>query len=229
MADAPEKPGQPLALAESAAALATAAMGAGRAPQPAALDAARADLAAALAAAPDDLAVLFLAFQFHFRLGELDPAEQFVRRRLELAAPDSADAARALTNLGLLLHARGDLDAAEAQLSRAAALDRGLGNAEGLARDLGNLALVPESRGELDQAEALFREAIAVAAAVPGPRGAELIAGNVSNLGDIARARGRLEAARRLWAESWAIYRRLGIMKWNAVFEKRFAEAANDR
>lgn len=213
-----------LALAESAAALATAAMSTGSPPDPAALAEARDDLTTALAAAPTDLGVLFLAFQFHFRLGELDPAEHFVRRRLELAAPDSADAARACTNLGLILHTRGDFGSAEELLTRAVEIDRRLGNAEGLARDLGNLALVPEDRGELDRAEALFREAIDVARTIPGPRGEELIASNTSNLGDIAKRRRQFDLARELWTRSWDTYRRLGITKWNAVFAKRFAE-----
>lgn len=212
------------ALAQSAADLATAAMSTGSPPEPAALAKAREDLAAALAAAPTDLDVLFLAFQFHFRLGELDPAEQHVRRRLELAPPDSADAARAYTNLGILTQARGDLDRAEEYLTRAVDMDRRLGNADGLARDLGNLGCIPEARGDLARAETLYNEAIEIARTLPGPRGEELVASNLSNLGDIAKTRGRLDLARELWTRSCETYARLGITKWKAVFEKRFAE-----
>lgn len=218
------RPGEARSLAQSAADLATAAMSTGSPPEPAALAKARDDLAAALAAAPDDLGVLFLAFQFHFRLGELDPAEQHVRRRLELAAPESADAARAYTNLGILTQTRGDLDRAEEYLTRAVEIDRRLGNAEGLARDLGNLGCIPEARGDLARAEALYNEAIEIAQTIPGPRGEEMVASNLSNLGDIAKTRGRLDVARDLWTRSWETYQRLGIAKWKAVFEKRFAE-----
>lgn len=214
----------PLALAQSAADVATAAMSTGQPPEAGVLAAARADLAAALARAPDDLGVLFLAFQFHFRLGELDTAERHVQRRLELAAPESADAARALTNLGLIAQFRKDLDRAEELMSRAVEIDRRLGNLEGLARDIGNLALVPEARGDLDRAESLFREAMEVARRIPGPRGEELVASNMSNLGDIARARGRPAEARAMWLQARAVFERLGITKWDAMFKKQLAD-----
>lgn len=214
----------PLSLAQSAAALATDSMSSGKPPDPAALAKARADLQTALAQAPTDLAVLFLGFQFHFRIGEVDAAEQLARRRLELAAPESFDAARALSNLGLAAHTRGDLDQAEALLTRAADIARRIGNMEALARALGNLGLVPESRGDLDRAEALYRESAAIAQNVPGPVGEEMAAGNIANLGDIAKARGQLDRARELWTQSVATFDRLGITKWKASFEKRLAE-----
>lgn len=214
----------PRALAQSAADLATASMSSGKPPEPAALAAARAALAAAPAAAPTDLAVLFLAYQFHFRIGELDAAEQFAQRRLDLAAADSADAARALTNLGLVSQMRGELDRAEQRMTRAVDIDRRIGNQEGLARDLGNLALVPEARGDLARAEALTHEALEIARSIPGPRGEELVAGSLSNLGDFAKARGQLDAARELWSRAVEIFDRLGVTKWKASFEKRFAD-----
>src|SRR5262249_1556092 len=144
-------PASPLSLAESAAALATASMSSGKPPDPEALAQARANLASALAQAPTDLGVLFLGYQFHFRIGELDAAETLAQRRLDLAAPESADAARALTNLGLIAQFRGDLDRAEELMGRAVEIDRRIGNLEGLARDIGNLALVPEARGDLER------------------------------------------------------------------------------
>lgn len=216
--------GSPLSLAQSAAALATASMSSGRPPDPGALAQARADLATALALAPTDLGVLFLGFQFHFRIGELGPAEQLARRRLELALPDSADAARALTNLGVLAQTRGELDRAEELLTRAVEIDRRIGNLEGLARDIGNLALVPEARGDLERAEALYHEAMAIARTVSGPLGQEMVAGHISNLGDIARARGQIDRARAMWTEALETFNRLGVTKWKASFEKRFAE-----
>ncbi|MGE0479470.1 MAG: tetratricopeptide repeat protein [Phycisphaerae bacterium] len=214
----------PRALAESAASVATASMSSGKPPEPAALAQARAALAAALAAAPTDLVVLFLAYQFHFRIGEFDAAELLAQRRLELAAAESADAARALGNLGLISQMRGDLDCAEQRMSCAVDIDRRIGDREGLARDLGNLALVPEARGDLARAEALTHEALEIARSIPGPRGEELVAGSISNLGDFARARGQIEMARELWVQAVTIFERLGVTKWKASFEKRFAD-----
>jgi len=86
------------------------------------------------------------------------------------------------------------------------------------------IALVPEARGDLERAEALFDEALTVARSVPGPRGEEMVAGNISNLGDIAKARGQNERARELCTEAFEMFQRLGVTKWKANFEKRFAE-----
>jgi len=199
-------------------------MSSGVAPAAEALAGARDKLARALAARPDDLGVLFLAFQFHVRIGEYEAAARSAERRLELAAPESADAARALTNLALVAHFKGEQDRAEALFGRAIGIDRRIGDAAGLARDLGNSALVWEARNGLDKAEALYREALEIARSVPGALGEELVAGNLSNLGDIAKARGEIGRARALWMQSAEMFDRLGVTKWRAAFEKRFAE-----
>src|SRR4051794_30870517 len=60
-------------------------------------DAGRTDVARGLLdealAGTRDARLLFLGFQFHFRLNEYDRAEHFVRRRLEVVGPDTAEAA----------------------------------------------------------------------------------------------------------------------------------------
>jgi len=160
-----------------------------------------------------DLRVLFLAFQFHFRNGELDEAERLVRRRLEVAGPghDCEDTARAYTNLGLVLHHRGDLDGAEREMTRAVAISTRIGNARGIARDTGNLALVYESRGELERAEAMYRAALALAEEI----GAEdIIATKAANLGDIARTLGRNDEARALWTRAVGLFEKTGSAKY---------------
>src|SRR5262249_1081537 len=67
------------------------------------IDEARRMLGEALATTRD-VRLLFLGFQFHFRLKEYDEAERLTRRRLELLEPETADAARAWGNLGLIEH-----------------------------------------------------------------------------------------------------------------------------
>lgn len=177
------------------------------------VDEARRGFAAALEGAGTDLRVLFLCFQFHFRVGELDEAERLVRRRLEVggADADSPYAARAYSNLGLVHCRRGEFDAAEAALRRALAIDSHRRDEYGAARDLGNLALVFESRGELDRAEAMYREALAVADRI----GAEdLAATKLANLGDIALTRGRAAEARGVWARALGIFERIGPARY---------------
>lgn len=159
----------------------------------------------------NDLRHLFAAFQFHFRAGHLDEAERFTLRRLELANPDSPDAARACTNLGLIQFTRKDLGKAEEWHRRALDLDRRLGNEEGIARDLGNLAMVPESRGELDEAQRLYHESLAIAERIGAKA---IIATKLSNLGDIALLRGDREQTRSFWKRAIALFEETGQAKY---------------
>lgn len=169
----------------------------------------------------DDLRLLFLGYQFCFRLGEYDAAERLIHRRLVVAGPDSADAARAWNNLGLLYHFRADLGGAETMLRRALEIDRRIGNEEGVARDLGNLSLVPESRGDLKTAERLNRESLAIAERIGA---ASIVASRLCNLGEIMLARGHREQARPLLKRAAAAYGALGIEKHRALCERHLAE-----
>ena len=176
---------------------------------------------------PTHVPVLFLLFQFHFRIGELDEAERWVRRRLEITGPesDNEQTARAYTNLALVHFYRKDLDAAEATFTKALGISRRIGHEEGIARDMGNLSLVPEARGDLDRVETLLREALAIAERI----GAEhIIATKLTNLGDIAVLRARPAEARALWTRAVAIFERLGNTKHRDEFGKNLAELPND-
>jgi tetratricopeptide (TPR) repeat protein len=170
-----------------------------------------------------DLTVLFFAFQFHFRQGELEVAERLCRRRIVVAeelerAGGKRDVhlGRAWCNLGLVLQYAARLDESEATLRRAVELDRAISHEEGVARDLGTLALVFEARKDLDGAERLYLEALAIAERI----GAEaIIATDCGNLGEIAMARGDREKARALLSRSVEILTRLGSWKVKGVAE----------
>ncbi len=214
-----QTPLDPRALAERAAQAAEE----GRIPE------ARVGIAQALAMAggeeaATDLRVLFLAFQFHFRQGELEAAERLCRRRLRVAeelertsGKRDVHTGRACCNLGLVLQYAGKLDAAEASLRRAIDLNRAINHEEGVARDLGTLALVFEARNDLDTAERLYLEALAIAERI----GCEpVIATDCANLGDIALARGDRPKARALLTRSVEILTRLKSWKVKGVAEK---------
>lgn len=171
-----------------------------------------------------DLRLLFLGFQFHFRSGNLDEAERLVRRRLALAPPESSAEARACTNLGTLLHFRGDLDAAEPFLQRAVDLERRLANDFGLARALGNLSLVPESRKDFDGAERLLHEGLAIAERINSK---QLIASHSTNLGEIAQHRGRHVEARTLLTRAARIFGEIGNWKYRAHCEEKLTQNKN--
>ena len=105
-------PAEARAAAQAAADLATASMSSGEPPEAGALARARAGVADAVSAAPEDLDILFLAFQFHTRIGEPGPAEVYARRRLAVCPPGSPQEARARTNLGLAIFQQGRVDEA---------------------------------------------------------------------------------------------------------------------
>ncbi len=164
-------------------------------------------------ATSDDPRLLYVGYQFHFRIGDHEAAERLIHRRLRVALPESAEAARAWNNLGLLCFMRKDLDGAEAQFGRALEIDRRIGHEEGIARDLGNLSLVPESRGDFVDAERLNREALAIAERI----GADsIIATRLCNLGEILLARGQRAEARGLLVRAAAAFGALGIEKHRA-------------
>jgi tetratricopeptide (TPR) repeat protein len=167
-----------------------------------------------------DPRLLFLGYQFHFRSGRLDDAERLIRRRLEAAAPESPEAARAWNNLGLLLHFRGDSAGAEAMLTRALEIDRRIGCEEGVARDLGNLGLIPEATGDLERAEALYRQALEVAERIGF---LPVMASKLANLGDIALARGRPDEARELWTRAVKHFEQLGDARRREEFAAKLA------
>jgi tetratricopeptide (TPR) repeat protein len=167
-----------------------------------------------------DPRLLFLGFQFHFRLGDYARAERYVRARLAVHEGDSAEAARAWNNLGLIEFFRENDGASEAHFRRALAIDTALGHGEGIARDLGNLALISERRGDLDAAERLYTESLAIAERV----NAKAIVGTkLANLGDAALARGDRARAREMWERALGIFRELGDAKNGAYCERSLA------
>jgi tetratricopeptide (TPR) repeat protein len=170
-----------------------------------------------------DLTVLFFAFQFHFRQGELEAAERLCRRRIVVAeelehtgVKRDVHLGRAWCNLGLVLQYAGRLDESEAALRRAIELDGAINHEEGVARDLGTLALVFEARKDLDSAEELYLRALAIAERIGCDA---IIATDCANLGEIALARGDREKARELLSRSVEILTRLGSWKVKGVAE----------
>lgn len=164
-----------------------------------------------------DVRLLYLAFQFHFRLGNYDEAERLVRLRLQAVRPESIDEARAWTNYGLINFFRGDLNIAEEMMRRALEIDTRIGNEQGIARDLGNLSLIPESRKDFDAAEKLNRESLAIAERIGYT---PVIATRLCNLGEIALARGNSVDARALLVRAEAEFAKLGIEKHRSHCER---------
>jgi tetratricopeptide (TPR) repeat protein len=108
-----------------------------------------------------ELRVLYLAYSFYLRTGDLTAAEQMLERWLAISGRDaeSADTAAAQGNLGVIYKTRGDLDRAEEMHKKALAIDEKLGRQEGMAADYVNLGLIAKDRGNFETARELWSEA----------------------------------------------------------------------
>jgi len=163
-----------------------------------------------------NLRVLYLGYDFFERIGELDEAEQLLRRWLAISGPDARtqETAAAYGNLGVVLRTRGELNGAEAMHRKALEIDEQLGWPEGVANNLGNLANVLLTRGDLDGAEAMHRKALAINEKLGLPDG---VANNYANLGVILRTRGDLDGAEAMHRKALAIEVKIGRLEGQAT------------
>ncbi len=151
--------------------------------------------------------ILFLAFEFYFRTGDIETAEEVTQHCLAVSARSSVDLANAYGNLGIVHQRRGNLDEAEAMYRKALDLYEELGHKEGMARDYGNLGIVHQRRGNLDEAEALQRKALDLHKELGNKRG---MANHYSSLGNVHHSRGNLDEAEALHRKALARYEELG-------------------
>ncbi len=157
--------------------------------------------------------LLFLAFQYFFRTGNLELAEEATRRRLSVVSETSADAARAWTNLGLIYFFKKEYAQAEEMHEKACDIDRTNGDSRGVARDLGNWAMIPEARQEWERAEKMYLEALALAEQVQAK---DIMATKLANLGQMAEVRGRREEALAFTRRALELFKELGEDKYAA-------------
>jgi tetratricopeptide (TPR) repeat protein len=141
-----------------------------------------------------NLQVLDLAFEFFWRTGPLSAAEEMLERWLAVSGGDdqTAKAAAAFGNLGLIYQTRGDLDRAEAMHRQALALFQQHKHREDMANQCTNLGLIYQTRGDLDRAEAMHRQALALFKQL---RRREGMSNQCTCLGLIYQARGDLDQA----------------------------------
>jgi tetratricopeptide (TPR) repeat protein len=117
---------------------------------------------------------------------------------------DRAGAARCLSNLGLSLWNRGDLNAAQPLLERALLIHRQVGSRSFESRTLNNLGIIRWMKGDIGGAEKLWREALVV------QRESNFLtamAPTLSNLGGARQLQGDMDGAERFYREAIAVSR----------------------
>jgi tetratricopeptide (TPR) repeat protein len=156
-----------------------------------------------------NLKVLYLAYAFYHRTGDLKAAEDMVERRLAISGreAETAETAAAYGNLGIIYGTRGELDRAEEMLQKAFAIDEKLGRQEGMAKAYGNLGIIYQTRGELDRAEEMIKKSLTIEEKLGRQEG---MASDYGNLGNIYRKRGELDRAEGMLKKSLTIYEKLG-------------------
>jgi predicted ATPase len=115
--------------------------------------------------------------------------------------------ARALKGAGVLAYRQGDYGQAATWLEESLALQRDLGNPEGIAAALNNLGLVAYDLGDYARAAALHAESLALRREVGDTWGSAI---SLNNLGLVARRQSDYGRARALFEESLALHRELG-------------------
>lgn len=126
------------------------------------------------------------------RFAEAREAFDEARRRFA-AAGNSSGQARALTSLGVVQRARGDLAEAQGSHEQALVLAREVGQRRVVASALFNIGVLLEIRGQLSEARRRYEEMVAIEREVGNRSGLQR---GLIKLGDLLLADGRLGEAR---------------------------------
>ena len=174
------------------------------------LDQEYANLAAAFSWAldndPERALIMAAALSRFFSTRRLTEGRQWLGMALDHAGATSAAGARALTGLGVLARLQGDLDAADASLTRARALAAELGATKEQAAATLSLGIVAEDRGDYGTAEERFEQATALSAGIGDGRGT---GHGLNCLGVIALRRDDIELATTRFMEALSLFRTL--------------------
>ncbi len=153
--------------------------------------------------------VLYLAFSFYRRTGDLSLAETYLNRWLAISGSDSetSDTAAAYGNLGLIYETRGELEKAEDYYLKSLEIEESLGRKEGMANQYGNLGNIYETRGDLEKAEGYYLKSLGLNESLGRKEGMASVYGN---LGIIYQTRGDLEKAEGYYLKSLGLNESLG-------------------
>jgi tetratricopeptide (TPR) repeat protein len=156
-----------------------------------------------------DLQILFLAYEFYSRTGDLNTAFSVLEKWLNICGTDekSAETAAAYGNLGVLYQTRGELDQAHDMYLKALDINQALGRKEGMANQYSNLGTIYKTRGEIDQAHNMYLKALEIDQALGNQEG---MASDYGNLGILYRTRGELDQAHDMYLKALNINQALG-------------------
>jgi predicted ATPase/transcriptional regulator with XRE-family HTH domain len=154
------------------------------------------------------LRLAFALSRFWWLRGHLTEGRTWLLRFLDTAGPSISShlRARSLRALVVLVSAMGQFDEALSPCEDAVALQRQIGDDEGLAASLSSLGIIMQFRDDLARSKEAHEESLAIRRRIGDEPG---VASSLSNLASIAFTHGDLGEAGRFAEESVAIYRRL--------------------
>ena len=159
----------------------------------------------------------------YYILGNLNKAENYYEESLRISERGDLLAiykdemlvakGNALGSIGLIYHAKGDLDQALKHFQEALKVHREVGYRQGEANQLGNIGLIYSDKGDLDQALKHFLEVLKVFKEV-GHKQDEATA--LSNIGLVYRAKGDLDQALKYIQDALKIDKEIGYRQGEA-------------
>lgn len=147
--------------------------------------------------------------RYWFTRGHLSEGREWCARALRKAGAEepTQERAKALNTAGVLAYYQGDYAAARTCHEESLAIQRRLGNRNGIAASLTHLGNVACDQGDFASARALHEESLAIQRQLRDRRG---IANSLGNLGNVVSDQRDFASARALYEEGLAIMRELG-------------------
>jgi predicted ATPase/DNA-binding XRE family transcriptional regulator len=157
--------------------------------------------------------------------GDYERAAALGEESLRLCAPGQTKSRiQALNLLAIVAKYRGNFARADALYTECLALQRQLGDSQGIAVALNNLGAVATERGQYARATAQFEESLALKRMLGDRRGTAV---TLLNLADVARDCGEYARAVAALEESYALFQQLGDKRGIALSLNNLGEAAH--
>ena len=161
-----------------------------------------------LAADTSNIQVLYLAYEFFQRTGDLGAAQVTLERWLAISGPDtlSKETAAAYGNLGTLHLNKSEFDLAKAMYEKSQVISESVGFQAGVANAYTHIGIIHERQGNYTSAETMYEHALALE---KGLGRKEQMANNFQNLGVLYSHRGEFSRARTMYESALTIYKEL--------------------
>jgi len=177
---------------------------------------------------PDEFEEYFIPYKIYNAFNIIDDAMNCSKIILEIAEQKSNKKwkSSALSNIGLLLYSKGELNEALKHYREALEIAEQLGDLRGKATRLNNIGLLLYGKGELNEALKHYREALEIAEQLGDLRGK---ATRLNNIGLILCGKGELNEALKHYREALEIDEQLGDLRGKATRLNNIGSLLDDK